>query len=114
MTILGLQAATELSWLLAIAFLGAGIFNGLGSASVKDGFIRWGYPDWWNVVTAALEIMAAVLIAVPATRLLGLVLGVAICVAAVATVLRHREYAHLPPGGALILLLTADIALLSI
>jgi orotate phosphoribosyltransferase len=41
--------------------------------------------------------MSAVLIALPASRILGLALGAVIIAAAVMTVLRHRDLSHLVP-----------------
>ena len=41
MTLFGVSAAALLAWLLALAFLGAGVVNAAGSAAIKDGFVRW-------------------------------------------------------------------------
>lgn len=84
-------------WLLVIAFFGAGLFNAIGTPATQSGFVRWGYPAWWCRVTGVLEMAAAVLIAFSATRGLGLLLGAIVIAAAVLTVLRHREFAHLAP-----------------
>lgn len=110
--IYGVSGASLLAWILVAAFLGAGSFNIRGSASTKEGFVRWGYPAWWNVVTGGLELLAAALVAFPPTRLAGLLLGGAICLAAVATIVRHREYAHLPPGVALTALFAVELLLI--
>jgi Ni/Fe-hydrogenase subunit HybB-like protein len=56
-------------------------------------------------VTGGLEIMSAVLIALPAIRIVGLALGAAIIAAAVMTVLRHRDFSHLVPLGVFVALL---------
>jgi hypothetical protein len=111
MTLFGVSAATLLAWLLALAFLGAGVVNAAGSAKIKDDFVRWGYPRGWHLVTGGLEVMAAALIALPAARVAGLMLGAAICVAAVATVVRHRDYRHIAPGVVLTALSALDLAL---
>jgi uncharacterized membrane protein YphA (DoxX/SURF4 family) len=111
MTLFGIPATTLLAWLLAIAFLGAGVVNAIGPGAIKDDFVRWGYPRWWNLVTGGLEVLAAVLIALPATRLAGLVLAAAICIAAVATVVRHGDYGHVAPGVVLTALAAVDLAL---
>ena len=112
MTLFGISAATLLAWLLALAFLGAGVVNAAGSATIKDDFARWGYPRWWNLVTGGLEVLAAALIAIPAARASGLILGAVICIAAVATVVRHKDYGHVAPGVVLTVLSTLDLALL--
>ncbi len=111
MQILGISVVEALAWLLAVAFLGAGLYNAFGPQSVRDGFVQWGYPGWWNYVTGGLEIIVAGLIALPATRLLGLGLGALILVAAVGTVLRWRAYGHLPLGLVLLVLVGTDLGL---
>ena len=84
-------------WLLVAAFSGAGVFNAIGTQATKSDFARWGYPRWWCFFTGGLEIMTAVLIALPASRSVGLALGAVIIAAAVLTVLRHRDFSHLVP-----------------
>ncbi|HEV2700048.1 MAG TPA: DoxX family protein [Steroidobacteraceae bacterium] len=99
-------------WLIVVAFFGAGLFNAIGTKETKSGFVRWGYPRWWNIPTGALEMTGAVLIAFPATRLLGLVLGAVIIAGALITVLRHRDFSHLVPIGvfvAMIALAATDL-----
>lgn len=84
-------------WLLGAAFLGAGIVNAIGAAGTRDDFVKWGYPRWWGILTGALEISTAALLALPVTRILGLALAAVVIAAAIFTVLRHRDYQHLPP-----------------
>ena len=84
-------------WLLIAAFFGAGLMNAIGTPATRSSFARWGYPHWWSSLTGGLEMMSAVLIALPASRIVGLVLGTVIIAAAVLTVLRHREFSHLVP-----------------
>ncbi|WP_131114887.1 DoxX family protein [Lichenihabitans psoromatis] len=84
-------------WLLVAAFFGAGVFNAIGTPGTQSDFARWGYPRWWNRLTGGLEMIVAVLIALPGSRDVGLVLGAVIVVAAVLTVLRHRDFSHLLP-----------------
>jgi hypothetical protein len=50
-------------------------------------------------LTGALEIMSAVLIALPVSRRAGLALGAIIIAAAVLTVLQYREFSYLVPFG---------------
>lgn len=112
MTLFGISVTTLLAWVLALVFLGAGVVNAAGSAAVKEEFVRWGYPRWWNLVTGALEALAAALIALPTLRVAGLGLGAAICLAAVVTVILHRDYGHLPPAIVLAALSILDLALI--
>ena len=92
-------------WLLVAAFFGAGLFNAIGTPATRSSFVRWGYPAWWCRVTGGLEVVIAVLIALPATRGLGLMLGALVIAAAVLTVLRHREFSHLAPLALFVALL---------
>jgi hypothetical protein len=112
MTLFGITAATLLAWLLTLAFLGAGIVNAAGSAAIKNDFVRWGYPRWWNGVTGGLEVLVAALIGLSATRVAGLWLGAAICVAAVATVVWWKDYGRAAPCVALTALSALDLALI--
>lgn len=84
-------------WLAVIAFFGAGLVNAIGLPATQKSFVRWGYPRWWCRVTGGLEMVVAILITFPATRGTGLVFSAVIIAAAVLTVLRHREFAHLAP-----------------
>ena len=86
-------------WLLVAGFAGAGAFNALGREGTRRDFVRWGYPAWWCRVTGVLELGTAVLIALHACRPVGLGLGAAVIAAGVATVLRQRDWRHLPPLG---------------
>jgi multisubunit Na+/H+ antiporter MnhB subunit len=86
-------------WLVVAAFFGAGVFNAIGTQANKSNFISWGYPQWWCHLTGALEMVTAVLVALPGSRAAGLILGAVIVAAAVLTVLRHRDFAHLVPLG---------------
>ena len=84
-------------WLLVAGFFGVGLFNAIGTPATQSDFARWGYPRWWGRFTGGLEMMSAVLIALPVSRIDGLALGAVIIAAAVLTVLRHREFTHLVP-----------------
>ena len=112
MTLLGISAVTLLAWPLAFAFLAAGVVNAAGSAKIREDFVRWGYPRWWNRATGGLEVLAAVLIATPTSRVPGLLMGAGICAAAVATVVRYKDYGHIAPGVVLTALSALDIALI--
>ena len=85
--------------LLVAALLGAGLCNAIGTSATQDNFARWGYPRWWSSLTGGLEMVSAALIAVPASRIVGLALGATIILAAILTILRHREFSHLVPLG---------------
>jgi hypothetical protein len=97
-------------WFLVVAFSGAGLVNAIGASKTRSDFARWGYPRWWSIFTGGLEISSAVLIALPVSRIIGVALGAAIIAAALLTVLRHREYAHLAPLSVFIALIALAAA----
>ena len=86
-------------WLLVAGFLGAGLFNAISTPASQSDYVRWGYPRWWGRLTGALEMVCAVLIALPASHMVGVALGALIIAAAVLTVLRNRDFSHLVPLG---------------
>jgi hypothetical protein len=92
-------------WLLAAGFFVAGLINAIGTSATRSDFVRWGYPRWWSSFTGALEMISAGLIALPASRVIGLALGTLIIAAAILTVLRHREFPHLVPLGVFVVLI---------
>lgn len=103
-----------LVWLLAASFIVGTVINCFTSESVRKDYARWGYPDWFHYVTAALELTVAVLLLFPASRPLGAALGTAVMAAAAGTTLIHREYARaIAPSVVLILIATLGWILMS-
>ncbi len=96
-------------WLLVAGFFGAGLYNAIGTRATRSDFARWGYPRWWSSLTGGLEMVSAVLIALPVSRIVGSALGAAIIAAAVLTVLRHREFSHLVPLGAFVAIIALAV-----
>lgn len=92
------------NWLpatLGVVMIGAGLVNFIGPGSVPASFERWGYPRWFHRVAGGLEIAGGALLLEPVTARLGAVIIVVTLLAAVATLVRHRDWRHLP--GALLL-----------
>ena len=81
---------------LGIVMIGAGTVNLVGPESVRDSFARWGYPAGFHRVTGGLEVTAGVLLLIPATSRAGAIGSVAILLAAVMTLIRYRDWKHLP------------------
>ena len=90
---------------LGLVMIGAGIVNFVGPQSVRDSFLRWGYPAGFHRVTGGLEVVAGLLLLVPTTRWAGAIGSVVILASAAMTLIRCREWSHLP--GAVVLVAAA-------
>lgn len=88
---------TLLSWALAAFFVVGAVINTFAINMVGPEYRRWGYPDWFHFVSGALELAVALLLATMMTRPFGVALGCGIMLAAIATVVRHREYHRAVP-----------------
>ena len=86
---------------LGIVMIGAGAVNFVAPGSVRDSFARWGYPAGFHRVTGALEVIAGLLLLIPATSRAGAIGSAAILLAAVITLIRHRDWKHVPGAIAL-------------
>jgi uncharacterized membrane protein YphA (DoxX/SURF4 family) len=86
---------------LGIVMIGAGAVNFVGPGSVRDSFARWGYPAGLHRVTGGLEVTAGLLLLITATSRAGAIGSAAVLLAAVMTLIRHRDWTHLP--GAVVL-----------
>jgi uncharacterized membrane protein YphA (DoxX/SURF4 family) len=113
MSIFQISTMNVVAWLLAVAFICAGIGNAAGGAAIQAQFQHWGYPAWWNFVTAALEVFDAALIVFPETRSFGLALGAVVMIAATGTVIWRREYKHLLPCLVFVALIGINLALVA-
>lgn len=92
----------------AATFFLAGGVNATARKPIRDEFVRYGFPWWWCWITALLELMTAMFLVARPTFAFGAALGICIMVAAIFAVLRARDFAHiLPPTAFLLLLLIA-------
>lgn len=68
---------------LAAFFLFGAYSNASGVSA--QAYVNWGYPEGFHVVTAACELLVAIALVFPRTRVYGAVLGTMVMVAALAT-----------------------------
>lgn len=97
MPFLFLTGETLLAGLAVLAFLAGGIANATGNPKIRESFNHLGFPGWWCWVTAVLEIAVALLLAFPATRIVGACIGALIMLVAIGAILRARLPRKLPP-----------------
>jgi hypothetical protein len=80
-------------WALAAFFALGSWFNTFDANSIAE-YRKWGYPEWFHFVTAAMELATAALLITAMTRACGAGLGCIVMIGAVATLLIHRQYTH--------------------
>ena len=86
-----------LAWALSAFFTLGFVINTFAVKKVGPEYERWGYPDWFHFVSGGLELLVALLLPATVTRPFGIVLGGAIMLAAIATVIYHREHPRAVP-----------------
>jgi hypothetical protein len=100
-----------LASLLAVTFGAIGVVQLVGPRFVRATYDRWGYGPRVRIVTGALDIVAAIMLATPDMRSWGIVLGAVLTFGSVVVFLNHRQYRHaLPAVGLLIALVPATAA----
>lgn len=95
--------------LLALFFVFMAAKNLSGDAQMASDFARWGYPAWFRVATAVLQVAGAVLLFVPGTTILGALLLGGVLVGATVTHLLHDPPAAMASPLVFLALLTAAV-----
>lgn len=94
-----LSASNIIAGSVGLFFIIGAIGNWIAPPKIAADYARWGYPASFHYVTAVLEALAAAMILLPSTRSAGAVLGALVMGAAIATLLKHREYGHAIPAA---------------
>jgi len=82
-----------LTSLLVVAFLSAAFVHVWGPQRLRAAYARWGYTDGHRYAAAAVNLVVALLLALPSYQILGAGLGALMLFFAIVTLLSHREYA---------------------
>src|SRR4051812_43219568 len=77
---------------LAAVFCVIGFVHLLGPRFLRDAFEKWDYGTRVRLVTGALEVVAALMLANPELRGWGIALAALIMFGAVITLLKHEQY----------------------
>ncbi len=98
--------------LLGCIFLAAGISKLIALDSVVETFQGWGFPTWFRWLIGLVEMLAAVLVLIPATRELGAGLIALVMLGAVGTHVLAREWYMVPLPLALLVLAVMLVSVL--
>src|SRR5271155_5662228 len=98
-------AVWSLTVVLALLFVGAGAFKLTGAQEAVDNFHRWGYPDWFRIVTGVIEVVGALGLLVPKTSWIAAAVLSATMLGAIATHLHSGEATKAPLPLTLLVLL---------
>lgn len=87
-----------IAYTLSAVFGVVGIVQLAGIDAINRTYLRWGYPLWIVRLTGVVELLAAVLLAVPATRPVGIGLAAGVNFVVVVLLLKNRAYFLAAPG----------------
>jgi uncharacterized membrane protein YphA (DoxX/SURF4 family) len=90
---------------LALLFVAAGVFKLAGAQEAIDNFHRWGYPDWFRIVTGVIEVVGALGLLLPKTSWIAAAGLSATMLGAIATHLHSGEATKAPLPLTLLVLL---------
>jgi uncharacterized membrane protein YphA (DoxX/SURF4 family) len=96
---------------LGVVMIANGGVTFAGPSLVRENFACWGYPAGFHRVTGGLEVVAGLLLVIPVTSRAGAIGSAMIMLAAVATLIRHRDWGHLPVAAVLTAASVAAIAI---
>ena len=100
MSIIGL-VSVGLPIALGVVMIGTGALNFAGPPLALKNFAQWGYPAGFHRVAGSLGVMVGLLLLIPVTSRLGAIGSAIFMLAAVATLIRRRDWGHLPVAAVL-------------
>ena len=97
--------------LLTMTFGLIGAVQLIGPRFVREAYKGWDYGPRVRIVTGVLDVMTAIMLAVPALRGWGILLAAILTFGSVVVFLNHRQYRYaLPAMGLMIALVPATVA----
>src|SRR5260221_7214511 len=87
-----------IAWAVAGVFAAAALLNLSGPRVLREAYARWGYPRGFHRITGVVELIAAIFLSMPQTRIWGVAVASVVLFVAVATLLNHPPYLYAPPG----------------
>ena len=90
--------ATRFAWTIASIFGVSGLLHLTGLESVKRAYARSDFAPGFYRVAGVLQLFAAFFLALPITRIWGVMLAAFLTFAAIALLLNNRQYVYSVPG----------------
>ena len=90
---------------LSLTLASIGMVQLVGPQFVREAYRHWGYGRNVRLVTGALDIVAALMLGLPALRAWGIALAAVLTFGSVVVFLNHRQYRQAIPAIALLLAL---------
>ena len=89
---------TVIAFGLTAFFAAAALVNFANPRFVREAYEHWGFPPKFNRAAAAVDLAAAIFLAMPITRIWGVALAAFVTFAAEIMLINHRHYAFAVPG----------------
>ncbi|MFA5956822.1 DoxX family protein [Hyphomicrobium sp.] len=96
---------------LGVVMIGTGALNFAGSSLALKNFALWGYPAGFHRVAGSLGVVLGLLLMIPVTAQVGAIGSAIFMLIAVATLIRSRDWGHLPSAAVLMAASGAAIAI---
>jgi hypothetical protein len=90
--------ATRFAWTIASIFGVSGLLHLTGLESVKRAYARSDFAPGFYRVAGVLQLLAAFFLALPITRIWGVMLAAFVTFAVVVLLLNNRQYVYSVPG----------------
>jgi uncharacterized membrane protein YphA (DoxX/SURF4 family) len=81
--------------------IGNGGVTFAGPSLVRKNFAQWGYPAGFYRVAGSLGVAVGLLLIIPVTARVGAIASAIFMLAAVATLIRSRDWGHMPVAAIL-------------
>jgi uncharacterized membrane protein YphA (DoxX/SURF4 family) len=96
---------------LGVVMIGIGGINFAGPSLARENFALWGFPAAFHRVAGSLGIVIGLLVVIPVTSRFGAIGSTIFMLVAVATLIRSRDWGHLPGAAVLTAASLAAIAI---
>ncbi|WP_189050523.1 DoxX family protein [Aliidongia dinghuensis] len=96
---------------LGLVMIGTGGANFAGPSLARQNFALWGYPAGFHRVAGSVGVVIGLLLLIPLTSRVGAIASAIFMFAAIATLIRSRDWGHLPAAAILMAASAAAIAI---